>query len=166
MSVISINGYGDADLLQKFVKDWNDAEKTSLKRKDIYIDSGGGLISVFYTIQDMINSCPTKCTLTAAGDIQSMAFDLFYHVKCKRTILPYAFGMYHLGNVEISIDEKGKPKEDSGKARFDNIKLMKSDTIQFCKKIGMNAKEIQQIQAGKDVYFQQDRLNHFLKNTL
>jgi len=83
--IISINGFGDYDLLNKFVKDWNESEKTSQKRKDIYIDSPGGYISVFFQIQSMIQSCPSKCSLTAVNEIHSAAFELFYSVTCARS---------------------------------------------------------------------------------
>ena len=165
MSIIAINGFGDVDLLQRFVKEWNESEKTSQKKKDIYIDSIGGHISVFQTIQHMIETCPDKCTLTAIGEIHSSAFELFFSVRCTRKILPFTFGMYHFGFDEITIDEKGKAKEDYGKARLLNLKLMHTHTLAFCKKVGMNAKEIQAIKSGKDVFFQYDRLNAFLKNT-
>lgn len=165
MAIISINGFLDTDVLTKFIKEWNESEKTTHKKKDIYIDSHGGLISVGQTIQYMIGSCPDKCTLTAVGEIHSSAFELFYSVKCKRKILPFTFGMYHYGSDEIVIDEKGKAKEDYGKARLDNLKLMKAYTLSFCKQVGMNQKEIKEITSGKDVYFQQDRLNHFLRIT-
>lgn len=165
MSIISINGFGDNDLLQKFVKEWNDSEKTSQKKKDIYIDSVGGNISVFYTIQNMIESCPEKCTLTAIGEIHSSAFELFFSVKCERKILPFTFGMYHFGFDEITIDEKGKAKEEYGRARLNNLKLMHTYTLSFCKKVGMNDAEIKSIKSGKDVYFQYNRLKSFLKNT-
>jgi ATP-dependent protease ClpP protease subunit len=165
MSIISINGFGDTDLLQKFVKEWNDSEKTSQKKKDIYIDSIGGNISVFQTIQHMIESCQDKCTLTAVGEIHSSAFELFFSVKCERKIVPFTFGMYHFGFDEITIDEKGKAKEEYGKARLNNLKLMHTYTLLFCKKVGMNSTEINSIKSGKDVYFQYKRLNEFLKNT-
>jgi len=165
MAVISILGFGDNDLLNKFIKDWNESDKTTQKKKDIYIDSTGGHQSVFNIIKSMISSCPDKCTLTAVGEIHSAAFELFYSVRCKRVIYPYSFGMYHFGYDDITIDEKGKAKEDYGKARMDNLKLMKGFTLNFCKTIGMNQKEIREISNGKDVYFQQDRLSHFLRTT-
>jgi len=164
MAIISISGLGDSNLLYRFIKDWNESEKTTQKKKDIYINSEGGYVAVFQTIQTMINGCPDKCTLTAVGEIHSAAFELFYSVKCIRKILPFTFGMYHFGYDEIAIDEKGKAKEDYGKARMDNLKLMKTHTINLCRKLGMNAKEIRDITSGKDVYFQQDRLNHFLRS--
>ena len=165
MSVISITGFGDQKLLDQFIKDWNESEKTTQKKKDIYIDSPGGFVSIFQVIQNMIDSCLDKCSLTAVGELHSSAFELFYSVKCKRKILPFTFGMYHLSYDDITIDEKGKAKEEYGKARLDNLKLTKQHTISFCKSVGMNQKEIREITSGRDVYFQQDRLNYFLKVT-
>ena len=88
MSVISITGFGDQKLLDQFIKDWNESEKTTQKKKDIYIDSPGGFVSIFQVIQNMIDSCLDKCSLTAVGELHSSAFELFYSVKCKRKILP------------------------------------------------------------------------------
>jgi hypothetical protein len=166
MAIISINGFGDNDLLHKFIKDWNESEKTTHRRKEIYLDSVGGHISVFAEIQNIIDSCQDKCTLTAVGEIHSSAFELFYSVRCKRKILPFTFGMYHFGFDEIAIDEKGRAKEAYGKARMDNLKLMRRHTLVFCRKIGMSDAEVKDISSGKDTYFQIDRLNHFLKTTL
>lgn len=164
MSVISLNGFGDSEFLDNFVKAWNDAEKTTQKRKDIFLSSPGGHVDVFMTIQEMINSCPSKCSVTAVGEIHSAAFELFFSVTCERKILPFTFGMYHFGYDEILIDEKGKAKEDYGKAKLENLKLMQKHTFSFCKQVGMSAAEVKKIRDGKDVYFQCSRLNHFLKH--
>jgi hypothetical protein len=162
-ALITIYGFADSDMLQKFQKDWNEANRTTHKRKDIYVSSEGGYTDVFKVIEETINSDHSRCTLTAVGEIHSCAFEMFYNVKCKRRIMPYCFGMYHFGYDEIKIDEKGKPKDAYDKARFNNLKRLQQYTIDFCKRIGMNAAEIKQIRAGEDVYFQADRLNYFLK---
>lgn len=163
MNKILINGFGDPELLNAFVKAWGESEKTPEKKKDIYISSPGGHVDVFQTITDIINSCPEQCNLIAVGEIHSAAFELFYSVKCERRILPFTFGMYHFAYDEILIDEHGKAKEEYGKARLENLKLMRSHTFKFCRKIGMSDKEIKSIKAGKDVYFQAARLQQFLQ---
>lgn len=142
MAKIVILGKGDDKLLEKFIVDWNNADKVASRIKHIYIDSAGGQVSVFQMMQDIINSQTDKCTLIACGELHSAAFELFYSVKCKRKILPFTFGMYHFATDEIEIDEKGKPKENYSKARFQNLKLTKNFTLNFCKKVGMNANEI------------------------
>lgn len=163
MAKIVISGMADDKLLDKFIGDWNNADKTASRLKQIYIDSPGGQTAIYYIIQDIINSQSDKCTLIACGELHSAAFEMFYSVKCRKVILPFTFGMYHFATDEIQIDEKGKPKENYAKARLENLKLTKNFTLNFCKKIGMNAIEIRRIKAGEDVYFQTDRLNYFLK---
>ena len=162
MAIITINGYGDVDLLDKFVKDWNESERTAQKRKDIFIDSPGGEIPVFSQIYSMIESCPSKCSLTAVSEIHSAAFELFFTVTCNRSLMPFTFGMYHLGYNEITVNENGEVKHEYDKALSDNLRLMKPYTLSICKKVGMSAKEIKWITSGKDVYFQHDRLLVFL----
>ena len=163
MAKILIYGKGDEKLLEKFIEDWNNSGNTF---KDIYIDSEGGLYSIFQIILDIINSTPSKCHLIACGELQSAAFEMFYLAKCRKKITPFTFGMYHLATDEIETDEKGKPKSGYAKAKLDNLKATQKFTISFCRKIGMNTSEIKKMKNGEDVYFQADRLNYFLKQTV
>lgn len=165
MNQILITGMFDSEALEIFIKSWNESNKSDDKSKVIYIDSVGGLISAFQVVKNIIDSNKDEVTLIAAGEIHSGAFELFFSVKCKRIILPFTFGMYHFGYDDITVDEYGKAKDEYSKARMANLKLMKSTTVSFCKKIGMNHKEVELIKSGKDVFFQQDRLNHFLHAT-
>lgn len=162
MSKIMIYGKGDEKTLDKFISDWNASANTF---KDIYIDCEGGLYSVFQVMLDIINSTPSKCQLIACGELHSAAFEMFYLAKCRKKIIPFTFGMYHLATDEIETDEKGKPKSGQAQAKLDNLKATKKFTLSFCQKIGMNASEIKRIKNGEDVYFQTDRLNYFLKFT-
>ena len=45
----------DDKLLDKFIGDWNNADKTASRLKQIYIDSPGGQTAIYYIIQDTVS---------------------------------------------------------------------------------------------------------------
>lgn len=129
----------------------------------IYFSSEGGEIYSAEAIIHIINNNIDIIELVGYGDLISCGFDIFFKTKCYRILLPNSLGMYHQASVRIDINESANASDRRGYADRQWLKLQKEQTIKFCESLKMTDKEINQIKRGKDVYFQHNRMQDFLK---
>lgn len=163
---ITISGEFDDDTLAKFVNDFNDIPE-SIDEVDIYLTTSGGNNNAANCISDILNNSDREITLIASDEISSAGFNLFFKTNVKRRITSFTLGMMHFTSCDnISVNESGKPVSESDKANVECMKLMRKETIKFCKSLGMSNSEIEEIKQGKEVYFHYSRLQEFLNNAI
>lgn len=132
----------------------------------IYLQSCGGEVRCTWLILDLIKSRKNNVKLVATHEISSAAFALFFLAECEREILPDTDGLWHSGSTSISLDHRKK-----GVYTIDEhvLKVMpkreKVNTLNICKLVGMDDKTIKKIMMGKDVWFDTEQLNQFLRYT-
>ncbi len=161
---INISGKVDEEMFNKFITFFNENKTVG---KTIYFSSSGGSTAIAQACVNLITSNDlTNITLIAYSKLYSSGFDIFYKSKCKKIILKDCIGMYHQGNLEVSVNENLKPvwKEDECKLAYQ--KICKLKTIEFCKSLNFSNKNLKLIIKGDDVWFQNSELQEMLKHSV
>jgi ATP-dependent protease ClpP protease subunit len=128
----------------------------------IYINSRGGQTIIAEQIKHMLEAYPGKITVCAL-EIGSAAFFLFYSLKIKnKIIIPRSYGMCHHSSWGINVVAGGTPQHDIDRFIHDE---MKDDTfIDDCHKlVKFTTRELKELKAGRDVFFNDKRLRTMLK---
>lgn len=144
------NDWISSESVQKLADFFNNGRGT------VYFEStGGGLSETLVLIELLNNNCDE---LIATRNIQSGGLVTFFEVKCKKRIMPFTFGMWHLPSRTYDLDANGNISGQIN--RFDreqDHKYLKFG-IEFAEKIGMTPNEIKKIKKGEDVFLTTERL--------
>lgn len=129
----------------------------------VYLETtGGGLSETLSLIEILNENCEE---LIATRNIQSGGMVAFFNTSCKKRIMPFTFGMWHLPARSYQIDSNGNI--DGKINQFDkeqDHKYLKFG-IDFGEQIGMSPEEIEKMLKGEDVFFTTERLEEMLKSS-
>ena len=160
---IHINGKVNDEMLEKFIQMYN-AESSEYI---VYFSSSGGSTDTATAIIDLINRHSEKTTLICYWQILSAGFKIFYESVCNREITNNSIGMWHFGESDLTIDDRGKmPYIQDVLILKRNKTIGYNNTLGLALKLGFNDAEIRRLKKGKDVYLLADRLNTFLNNQI
>lgn len=147
----------DSDSFNKFISFCND---NSEENKVIIIDSIGGGVGYTRAIINIINQNKDRFSVIGYY-LYSSAFDMFYNVKCKKSLIYGGLGMVHLMSIsDIKINENGKFVNDVDRLQVINMKETCDDL--YIKKI-LNKKELERYEKGDEVYLTFKRMLKIFK---
>lgn len=164
-----LDGPIEQEMVDKLIAILNDE---SCKYHIIFFSSNGGGTNSAEVIVNIINNynLNNRCLLVAGGRLFSAALSIVFSIDHGnvRYIPENLIGMAHLSCVEIEHDGKNNnPKNKMGLAQLDEMKYHFGKTIEFYKKIGLKAIEVNEVKRGGDVYLQAERMIElFAKNKI
>jgi hypothetical protein len=158
--VVNINEPITKDAFEKIILSFNNLKEG--ERLDIYLCSVGGDVSAMEAIVDFLDTNVDRVRLIGYGELFSAAFEIFFKSKCDRTLLSGTMGMAHFTGVNVNFLDEKRPNKVDDKAYLQWSKIEKAGYVKFCESLGFNAKELERIRKGEDVWFQYDRLASFL----
>lgn len=129
----------------------------------IYLNSTGGRVASAEIIIDMINRNKDRITLIGISILGSSAFRLFHKAQCKKELHPHCTGFWHQSTVKIDINQNGKPDGAWDKHWEKLNKVLKKETLQMSKEMGLSKKERKKIKKGYDIYFSAKRMKQLFK---
>lgn len=111
----------------------------------IQICSTGGSVYQMKRMISLINS--HKEYSHVIGDVlYSAAFRLYFSLICPKVLTSHAVGMFHLARSVETVLESGHIVDYP-------TKNQSTESLEFCRAIGMTHQQIEQISAGQDIYF-------------
>jgi len=162
MKYYQFNKNIDYDSSNELLKFLNENTETDIT---IYLACNGGSIGSAFSLKDAIEK-HGKITLVAYICIGSAAFSLFYTVDCKKEILPFTRGMWHLGQWDISMDCRGKAYHTEDEFIRNDIQTRDKEYIQYiCDLVGMKKKDIKTVMEAEEAWFNAEQLQEFLKTS-
>lgn len=162
--ILHLLGDVNPELFDKLISSINGLEEKEILH--IYLNSVGGEVDNAEAIIDLINENQNKIKLTAFGEINSCAFDIFFRSKCEREILPKTMGIAHFTGVKVNkITNKNYRDPVSGPFYIKWSEIFLEQCVRLYKKLGFTEKELVKISKGEDLYFLTDRLLEFLNNS-
>lgn len=152
-----------SDTLKKLAEAYNELETRPTPVLHIFFSSGGGDSTAGEAIIELINRYKEITTLTVYSFIQSMAFDIFFKVKCQRVILSTTIGMAHLHRWSTNVKDGGTNLDYFDDFKKEVMKANLKPRIAFYKELGLREDEIQWITDGEDLFLDAKRLEKMLK---
>lgn len=154
--ILYINTEINEAAIDKFIAQLNSA--STVEPITIYLSSDGGYAHIADAFINIINTAPNDITLIAAGFIRSSAFNIFFMTNCKHVILPQTIGMLHFSNLEVEVNQNGKPNDSTSKFQLQQMKNERTEYLEKLQKIGLTTKELNIIKNGKDLHLNYQRL--------
>lgn len=155
--ILHLSGDVNPEMFNSLVRGINDLRKDD--NLHIYFTSQGGLTDVAEAIIDLVNKNQEYIGMTFYGEIFSSGMLIFLQTQCQKWLLKDARGMYHFAWQELIIGEGGKPLDDYDIFCMKEMKRSKERTLNYLKTYTtLTDKEIAKVRAGKDVYFNYDRM--------
>lgn len=157
--ILTITDRITEDIVKQVASFFNEGDKDT--QYTIYICSGGGMNSMAGAIINMINDHKDRTELIAYGEICSNAMQIFFKSRCKRKILPFTVGMYHLYYQKIDYYE-GDAKRNNDHATFtrSTSSFVYSESLDNL--VNFTGEELKRIKNNEDVWFTTERLEEML----
>ncbi len=134
------------------------------KNITIYFSTNGGSEPVGKILIDYINNSNLNIIFIGWWSINSIGFDIFFRLKCKRKLMG-AHAVLHLGSRKVDTSEMTQ-KISYDKFLLEDLKKYNEEGIEFYKSLGITDKEIKVICSGEDIYLNTERLNKIFKEGL
>ena len=132
-------------------------------KKVIYIHSGGGCCACFTAVLHALNNQKDDVRLVACGNIDSMAFYLFFKFKGEKEILPYATARLHYTGRDYRVMSNGRMEYESDRLYKKASKVDYEREKLFFKNLGLDNKEMGKLERGDEVILSNLRLEELLK---
>jgi len=144
--------------IQLFAKDY------STNEFEIIFTSEGGDVASSKKLLHFVNNSGFDFVFSGIEYISSCAFDMFISLDCKKKLIGVTIATLHLTSCSYSyIGLKNKKSFEN----FDRDELKKENKqlIAFFKSLNFLSKqEIKDIEEGKDVYINSDRMHKLINN--
>jgi hypothetical protein len=158
--IINLSGEINSDLLEKLILGINNLKEG--EKALLYLNSVGGDVGIYEAMVDIININAHRLELIAYNQICSAAFNLFYEINCPKGMTKSTIGMAHSAYGYIGMKGKNKAVGVADEAFLLSLDKAVERDIKFYKKLGFTALELKSIKEGKDLWFQNERLETFL----
>lgn len=130
---------------------------------DLYYSSEfGGDLNATEVLIDYVTNSVKDITLIGHGGLVSAGLDLFLRAICKKRLLPDAYGMVHMADIDVSL--KGVTSKDAREM------YLITDTKEYNKKWVkerekfFTRKECSALRHGNDIYLNHNRLEEYVKS--
>ena len=133
-------------------------------RIDIFIDSGGGSMTVKEKLSLLISQYP-NVNLIACGQLASAAFLLFLEADCNKFVSDTATPCFHKLTLTTQTNEDGKPKREWDEFMSERGREFYSEYVKgVMDRCKFNKKERAVIEKDRDLYIRPERLMQMLEN--
>lgn len=159
-----LTGEMNDDLVREVINFFNSCADIQGIDLYVYINSIGGSLSSYNTIQNIFENSHMNITLINCYEVSSAAFLLFYNCKnVRKAILPNSTAMIH--SVSAPFEHREIKQNDSlTKFRLGHIDACNERFLQSFKKDKiLTKKQLEDLTNGKDVYMNDLELDQVMR---
>ena len=153
----------DWDSYNEFLEQLNELETND--DICISISSGGGSSVISRLMASIFNNDSRIKKIVFSWENTSAALDLILLTHySKRTVFPEAYTMIHLATRNV--DFRSLMNENASQQKFliEDLKSVNQKMIQMFKKIGVSDSDIELIEMGKEVFYNNEKLLSIISN--